>query len=238
MQLYDDGSEVKLAFATPIYKQVVPQSASLNQSLRKLILAKRGAGGGSSRSNVGGWQSSYDFMSWGDPAIQTISAHLQEAFGAVMEKELGHRAFDCRLSVTAWANVNENGNFNRHHTHANNHWSAVYYVDLGEADESYPANGAIEFIDPRPAVGVFEVEPSLSVSTWTIQPEPGLLLMFPSWLRHGVLPFYGKGTRISVAFNLRAREFRLLQGPGATSAGSHGTWRPLRRSGCGRSRRS
>ena len=40
----------------------------------------------------------------------------------------------------------------------------------------------------------------------TIDPEPGLMLMFPSWLRHAVHPFMGKGERITVAFNLAVGE--------------------------------
>jgi uncharacterized protein (TIGR02466 family) len=34
-----------------------------------------------------------------------------------------------------------------------------------------------------------------------IAPEPGLLLMWESWLRHEVRPHTGKGERLSVSFN-------------------------------------
>ena len=34
-----------------------------------------------------------------------------------------------------------------------------------------------------------------------VAPEPGMLVMFPSWLEHWVTPYRGKGQRISVAFN-------------------------------------
>ncbi len=30
-----------------------------------------------------------------------------------------------------------------------------------------------------------------------------MMLMFPSWLRHAVLPYYGESSRITIAFNIR-----------------------------------
>lgn len=209
MQLYDDGSDVKLTFATPIFRKHWEDTAELNDGLREIILHRKAEAASMQRSNMGGWQSSHDLMTWQYPEIQKLGGFLNEAFGAVMERELGHRAFDCRMSVTAWANVNESGNYNRHHTHANQHWSAVYYVDTGNPDPGVRPNGAIEFLDPRPAMGVFEIEPAIAVSTWTVEPKAGDMLMFPSWLRHGVLPYVGSGTRISIAFNLRVADFKL-----------------------------
>jgi uncharacterized protein (TIGR02466 family) len=212
MQLYDTGEPVVFAFPTPIFKHRWPEADRINPALRRTVLDRRRTTPSSRRSNVGGWQSSHDLMTWGTPEIQQLGQWVQEAFGAVMEREIGTRAFDCRLAVTAWANVNVDGNYNRHHTHANNHWSGVYYVDLGEPDLSVSPNGAIEFLDPRGANGVYDLPGVNTLTTWTIQPEAGMMLFFPSWIRHGVLPFHGQGERISIAFNLRVGDLR-LQGP-------------------------
>jgi uncharacterized protein (TIGR02466 family) len=35
----------------------------------------------------------------------------------------------------------------------------------------------------------------------TIQPRPGLLLLWESWLRHEVLPGTGRDERLSISFN-------------------------------------
>lgn len=209
MQFYDSGEDVVLAFATPIYRRTWPDSGELNARLREIVLERKATAASTARSNVGGWQSSHDLITWPYPEIQTLGQRIHEAFGAVMQRELGHKRFNCRLAVTAWANVNEHGHYNRHHTHANNHWSGVYYVGLGEPDPEVTPNGAIEFIDPRPAAGVYELPGAAAPTTWTLQPEAGELLLFPSWLRHGVLPFQGTGSRISIAFNLKARDFEL-----------------------------
>ena len=200
MQLANADGPVVLAFPTPIYRHLWPASGDLNTALKTMILARRAASPSTARSNVGGWQSSHDLMSWGDPQL------------AAMEAEIGTRAFTCKLAITAWANVNGSGDYNRHHTHANNHWSGVYYVDLGHPDPGVIPNGAIEFLDPRPAVGVYDLPGVQNVSTWTIQPAAGEMLLFPSWLRHGVLPFRGSGERVSIAFNLRVGDLKLQAG--------------------------
>ena len=48
-----------------------------------------------------------------------------------------------------------------------------------------------------------------ATGTWTLLPEPGLMLLFPSWLRHSVLPYYGESSRITIAFNIRVGELSL-----------------------------
>jgi hypothetical protein len=35
-----------------------------------------------------------------------------------------------------------------------------------------------------------------------IKPEVGTLIMFPAWLRHGVMPFFGEGERRTFAANI------------------------------------
>ena len=34
-----------------------------------------------------------------------------------------------------------------------------------------------------------------------VKPEVGTMLVFPNWLKHAVMPFYGEGERRSMAFN-------------------------------------
>jgi len=41
-----------------------------------------------------------------------------------------------------------------------------------------------------------------------IQPEPGLLIVFPAWLFHYVNPYHGDGERISIAWNFNVEILR------------------------------
>ena len=130
-----------------------------------------------------------------------------------MKVQAGPQPFNCRVSLTGWANLNRRGDYNRSHTHTGNHWSSVYYVEPGKEVEDRPLSGAIEFIDPRPAINVYDIPGISQVSTWTIRPEAGMMLMFPSWLRHGVLPYEGEKVRLTIAFNLRIQALK-RQPPG------------------------
>jgi uncharacterized protein (TIGR02466 family) len=198
------------AFATPILQRVFPDTEALNDGLASTVLAKQRESQGTNRSNVGGWQSTHDLLRWGTPEITQLNQMIHDAFGEVMEADVGTAAFQCKLSAVAWANINTHGDYNRVHTHGDNHWSGVYYVCLGEPDPSRTPNGAIEFLDPRGGVSVGY--PGIpAITSGTVSPVPGLMLLFPSWLNHGVLPFFGAGERISIAFNLKIRE---LQMPG------------------------
>ena len=44
-----------------------------------------------------------------------------------------------------------------------------------------------------------------------VKPEVGTLLMFPSWLRHSVNPFFGKGERRTLSANLNVNKFEELE---------------------------
>ena len=145
-------------------------------------------------------------MNWKIPELEQFKQWIDQAFDSIMSCELGTADFKARYVVAGWANVNDHGDYNASHIHSNSHWSGVYYVDIGKPISSRLRNGAIEFLDPRSAVGVYDYPTFTSSGKQTIQPETGLMLLFPSWLRHTVLPYYGKSARITVAFNLRVDE--------------------------------
>jgi len=211
MQYSDVGTPVVLGFPTPIFRHrwVNDGVQQVNEALKAEILDRRERLPSNNVSNVGGWQSKPDLMDWKVPELEKFNDWVDQAFGAVMATELGTTGFKSRYSVTAWANVNEYGDYNRTHIHSNSHWSGVYYVDIGQPIQSLIPNGAIEFLDPRPAIGVFDFPKITVTATWTIQPESGLMLLFPSWLRHSVLPYFGESIRITIAFNLHVTDLSL-----------------------------
>ena len=70
--------------------------------------------------------------------------------------------------------------------------------------------GEFEIQDPRgvaPAIYApllaFAMQGSQSVgASELISPKAGALIVFPAWLSHGVRPYTGAATRISIALNL------------------------------------
>jgi len=106
-----------------------------------------------------------------------------------------------RLKITQfWANVNRPNEYNMLHNHAPNHLSGVYYV-------SVPAgSGDIRFHDDRRLRTVIEPvavhDKPLAYRSYTFQPKPGMMLLFPSWLDHVVGQNKSNEVRVAISFNI------------------------------------
>ncbi len=107
--------------------------------------------------------------------------------------------------IQAWANINRFGDFNTSHEHGGL-WSGIYYVDIGQTVNDKPVSGYTTFENQ----GCVVRKGCTSEHEYSIQPEPGLMLLFPASLRHHVKPYYGQGERITVAFNLRNSSFERI----------------------------
>jgi uncharacterized protein (TIGR02466 family) len=107
-----------------------------------------------------------------------------------------------QFGLQSWANILRSGGYHAPHTHPNCFWSGTYYVSAGKIDDSIPYSGQIELFDPRSAAGGTAIPGTSFQAKCRIPPEPGMAILFPSWVKHMVHPFHGEGERISVAFNL------------------------------------
>lgn len=198
------NDSASIVFGTPLVRFMVPNAAALNQGLRNLVLAREQSHPSRRVSNAGGWQSATDFLGWGAPECAALQQAMQDGIRRADTLSPSQRALppgSRTLLLSAWANINRNRNYNRPHVHPGSHWSGVYYVDIGNPDPSVEHNGVIEFVDPR-NVGAAAPVPGFTFGDpCYFVPEPGMMLIFPSWLYHWVMPFYGTGQRISIAFN-------------------------------------
>ena len=99
-----------------------------------------------------------------------------------------------------WVNLLRGPGHHSAHIHPHSIISGTFYVEVPKG------SGAIRFEDPRLPMMMAaptrrshapeELQPFVSV-----QPRPGLLLLWESWLRHEVLPGTGRGERLSISFN-------------------------------------
>jgi uncharacterized protein (TIGR02466 family) len=99
-----------------------------------------------------------------------------------------------------WANLLKSGGHHGGHIHPNSLISGTFYV------EAPTGSGAIRFEDPRlplmmAAPPRAQDAPDALRPFVSVEPRPGLLLMWESWLRHEVLPGAGRGERLSISFN-------------------------------------
>ena len=135
-----------------------------------------------------------------DPTVAALSKPLIRHAAAFAEQcgfALGRKP---RLD-SVWVNLLRGGGAHSGHIHPHSVLSGTLYVEVP------PGSGAIRFEDPRlPMMMAAPVRlpdaPEPLRPFVTVQPRPGLLLLWESWLRHEVLPSTGRGERLSISFNL------------------------------------
>jgi uncharacterized protein (TIGR02466 family) len=187
---------------------VWPESDALNGALTDIVLAAEKKSSGITRSNVGGWHSSNDLLEWDAAPIRILRERIVRMTTTITKSvavaSAAPRAHSYRFA--SWANVSRNGAYSSVHNHPSAIWSGTYYVSAGEPEPDTLVNGRLELLDPRTGINMLSPNNTVMQGRYVITPVPGLMVMFPSWLNHLVHPFFGKGVRISIAFNALAAE--------------------------------
>ncbi len=103
--------------------------------------------------------------------------------------------------VHSWIVSQYAGEYNPYHHHGGD-ISAVVYLKIPdgmeeelkkEYEDHYPSNGLIEFM--------YGENQDMRSDNIKFKPEVGTMLLFPSYLKHFVYPFYCEGERRSMSFN-------------------------------------
>lgn len=201
-------AEVRSYFATPVVVAMLPDAEAVNRELRGTILERERADAGVQHSNLGGWQSGWDFEGWGGPAAKRVLDAGRE-LATRMTADRAGKPVRIAWKTNAWANVNRRGHGNEFHTHPGCYWSGTYYVDDGGIGDDPSLGGEFEIGDPRGAAPVMYA-PHLTFpgpdgaalgESQRLTPKAGMFVVFPSWLPHGVRPYHGARERISIAIN-------------------------------------
>jgi uncharacterized protein (TIGR02466 family) len=204
-----EGASFNGFFSSPLLEHLWPDGPELNVPLRKNILEQARLHPGQERTNIGGWHSETGRLEFCGAAGERLIRHMRE-----MTKEATlrlHAEFgttppeNLAWTLSAWANVNRHGDFNNMHTHPGATWSGVYFVDPGSSGPGVD-DTALQLSDPNPArTNIFF--PDLLGATVRVRPEPGLMVLFPSYVPHAVPPHQGDRPRITIAFNVRKDPF-------------------------------
>ncbi len=205
--------EVTPAFPTLIGRLQVPDAEVMNRDLQALILAEEAKYSSLGRSNIGGWHSRPDFLSWRDPAVAALTNWLNWTLRRMIEASAASHAFQGALSVYAWATLCRAGAYHAPHSHPDSAWSGVYYVDPGSRSPDQPLSGVLEFLDPRAGVDAVTAPGDPYGEPFRVHPQAGLLVVFPSWLYHWVHPYAGETPRIAVSFNAAPAQAVEVQAP-------------------------
>jgi uncharacterized protein (TIGR02466 family) len=136
------------------------------------------------------------------PAFAELEARLDAhvaAFARALHWDLGGRKL--RLD-SMWINILAPGGVHTAHIHPLSVVSGTYYVVVPKG------SGALKLEDPRLPLMMASPPrrtnaPRAAQSFVYLDPAPGMLVLFESWLRHEVPPNRAARERISVSFNHR-----------------------------------
>jgi uncharacterized protein (TIGR02466 family) len=188
---------VRSLFPTLLYEAELGDQAllaALAHSIRSLARDDRAGIGWSRDKGYAGYTSyaSLNDLPKRDPVIAGL-AKLLTRHASTFAEECG---FDLprrpRLD-SLWVNLLKSGGHHSAHIHPHSIISGTFYVEVP------PGSGAIRFEDPR--LPLMMAAPPREHAFVAVEPRPGLIILWESWLRHEVLPGRGRGERLSISFN-------------------------------------
>lgn len=207
--------EIFPCFAVPMVQTMHPSPDALNRQLKALLLAREAEGlhanpQPSLKQQAGVFESDFVLFSWPEACIQQLRQFCWAALGRAVQELNGYSAEQTaalKIFSHTWYHVTRKGGFTVLHTHPMAAWSGVYCVSPGELPDDRPESGVLRFHNPHHYSSYFmdpgnaKFQRPFHHGTWNVPLKPGQLVLFPSWLQHEVLPFYGNDERITVAFN-------------------------------------
>jgi len=142
-------------------------------------------------------------------ACLTYLKHMIGVGRAYIDNKILHHPTQGNLHPTedninisqSWIVSQYKGEYNPWHQHSG-HLSSVIYLKIPkgmdefydkEMEDHYPVSGMIQFMQGD--------KQNLRSDTLTFKPAVGKMIVFPSWLKHSVFPFYVDGERRSMSFN-------------------------------------
>ena len=168
-----------------------------NSAIKTHVLETKNHSQGKTATNQLGWQSEDYFLESGktpqiEHMIRVLDSHV---------KDCARQASLPPLRIcNFWFNVNPKGSYNTLHNHQHSVLSGVYYIDIPTDNM-----GNIEF--HRSDEAQYYIPDNMDKYTQftstkaTYKPETGMLLIFPSWLKHFVHSNQSEQSRISMSFN-------------------------------------
>jgi len=149
-----------------------------------------------------GTETTQDLSRSSDPAIQA----LFRAFGTPMRHYLEHvgrgsdplrRRNNGRWRFNgSWSVRLHSSGYHANHTHPRGWISSACYIELPDCmSDGHSDEGILTFGEPGIATS-----PALGAE-YSVRPEVGMLVLFPSYFWHGTVPFRSPQARLTVAFD-------------------------------------
>ena len=184
------GSDIKVLFPSLVFQAKAKGFAELQDEMIGYCYGERGRDPqGASATNINGWQSQNNYHTKQSTVLDVLSRGLatiggfREGFGLKM--------------TGMWININPPGSLNNGHNHPNCDLAGVMWI------KTQPECGKIEFENPNyyshPNIAGYSddlIESTDIFPAYDFAPRDGEILLFPSYLRHGVHVNNSKEDRI------------------------------------------
>jgi len=178
---------------------------------------------GTERSNIGGWHSSFG-MEEKYESFLSLSKIIEDYGNRFCDT---HGFYDGLKFSNMWANISGPGDMNAPHHHGTDPLTGVYYpvesissdgvlnfdydsdripMGLNNYDSSRKEpGGSLVFQDPSYGKKITLVNKNNpdNCSSYHVYPKAGLLILFPGYIPHFVIPFKENKKRLSISFALR-----------------------------------
>jgi tetratricopeptide (TPR) repeat protein len=96
----------------------------------------------------------------------------------------------------SWSVLLKDGGKHVNHFHQEGWISSAYYISLPMKSADDPTAGCLQFGQPSDEYGVTLAPRKV------IEPVAGELVLFPSYIWHGTVPFHGRDSRLTIAFDV------------------------------------
>jgi len=153
----------------------------------------------------GGTQTPENILEQGHALVEKLRARIDDAVAGYISRQRKDDAHPYLARMReefsfsgSWSSRLRDTGFHINHLHPGGWISSCYYVDLPPAvDDPAQQQGWIKFGQPSFDV---ELEPRR-----VIQPVAGRLVLFPSYMWHGTIPFRDTHARTTIAFDVLPR---------------------------------
>ena len=125
---------------------------------------------------------------------QALARYIGELKGDDAHPFTGRRGKGFAIAGSWSSRITDNG-YHLNHIHSGGWISSAYYVAVPETSADDPFGGHLKFGEPPWDIGLKDPVRRM------VQPLPGRLVLFPSYMWHGTVPFRGPQSRTTIAFD-------------------------------------
>ena len=161
------------------------------------------------KSGRGLYESDFDLFSQPHENLTKLLRFIESSLAMAASVANGQAVPPQDLVVTivdSWYHITNDGGFHDAHHHHGCSWCGIVYLQIGESgrDASGGApNGGSRFYSPLITGGLYRDYGNKYLNeTMDVPLEDGLLVLFPSYMWHGTVPFASDEKRLTCAFDV------------------------------------